>query len=162
MLRRHILMSLLAMSSIAVMHGGAGAWEFDDPEPFVRALYEREIARHNSGGTPSEAEFLALFTRETRALILAGRRNKAMFPPGEVLNVFFGWGVLPGQPVELKDVWNYRGRHVLMIVVDLTVHGESRKAYVHAVRQDGRWRISSIAYDEGDDFASYWRKRAGQ
>jgi len=162
MLRRHFLRGLLAASSIVVLRGRSDAEDFDDPEPFVRELYRREVERHNSGGTIGEAEFLNLFTRETRALILAGRRNSAKIPLGPILNAFFGWGVLPRQPVELKDVSNFRGPRILMIVVDLTVRGEPQKAYVHAVKQDGRWRISTIAYDKGDDFASYWRKRAGQ
>jgi hypothetical protein len=162
MLRRHVLRGLLAVSSIGVLRRGAGAKDFDDPEPFVRDLYRREVDRHNSRGAIGETEFLDLFTRETRELVRAGRRGAAKIPAGPILNAFFGWGVLPGQPVEFKDAYNFRGPRVLIVVVELAVRGEPRRAYVHAVKQEGHWRISTIAYDAGDDFASYWRKRARQ
>ena len=116
MLRRHFLCGLLAATSFTAF--SAGAKEIEDPEPFVRALYEREIARHNAGTVTNEREFLALFTRETRQLWLAGRHNSAKVPLGPILNAFFGWGVLPGQPVKLIVVGNFRGPRVLIIVVD--------------------------------------------
>lgn len=164
MLRRQFLTGLLASPLGAALIGRASAKDFDDPEPFVRKLYQREVKRQKSGPPIGEQEFLGLFTRETRALWLAMRNSKAAakFPAGPILNAFFGWGVLPGHPVEMGETHNHLGPRVLIIVVDLTIRGEQRHAYVHPVRQDGQWRISTIAYDDGDDFASYCRKRSGQ
>src|SRR5262249_7894263 len=128
----HVLRGLLAVSLSLVLHDSAGAAKFDDPEAFVRNLYRREVARHNSGGTMSEAEFVALFTRETRQLMQAGRRNTTQIPLGPMLNAFFGWGVLPRRPVELKDVSSFRG--ALVIVVELAVREQPRRAYVHVIK----------------------------
>lgn len=126
----------------------------------VRALYEREIARHNARQRVGEAEFLAPFARDTQAVWRKARDDKRPThdPAGPILNAFFGWGVLPGHEVTLAGVAQPAE---LFVAVRLAVRGRTRTATVQLVREAGALRIADIAYESGESFLAYNRRRAG-
>jgi hypothetical protein len=161
MRRRYFIKTMLATTALALCGGAAIAIDADDPVEFVRALYAREVARQAAGTSIGEAEFLEVFTRETRQIWLAGRGSTVNIPAGPILNVFFGWGVLPGHAVALQDVSAVRSPRVLTVVVALTIRGEPHQVSVLPVKQDGRWRVSNIAYDRGEDFVAFRRRLSG-
>src|SRR5258708_27251940 len=110
---------------------------------FVRDLYVQQVALHAVRKPIGEAEFFALFSHELRALMQAPRPGLAREPIGRILNAFFGWGVLPGQTVELDQVMPaFGGTGGLYLVrVDLVVRGEGRQILVGPVLENGLWKI---------------------
>jgi hypothetical protein len=119
---------------------------------FVRDLYVQQVALHVVGKPVGEAEFFALFSRELRALMKVVRPNPTREPIGRLLNAFFGWGVLPGQTVELGRVMPAFGGTggLYEVIVELVVRGEARQILVRPVREDGLWKIADISYGNGE------------
>ena len=131
---------------------------------FVRDLYAREIEQHLAR-TPSSAEaFFALFARDLRTLMQAPRPHAGAEPIGRILHAFFGWGVLPGQPVKLiRVVPAFGGTGGLTLVrVDLEHHGATHQILVRSVRENGLWKIADISYDSGEDLRTYYRRITGR
>ena len=154
--RRRIVFALLAA---AAPLGAAQAEDIGMVE-FVRALYVRQVKMHADDEHMSEEAFYALFSGELRALMQAPRPSLAREPVGRILNAFFGWGVLPHQPVVLHDVMPaYGGTGGLYLVrVDLLVRGEGRQIIVRPVRENGLWRIADISYQNGESLLDYYRR----
>jgi hypothetical protein len=132
----------------------------EDMVEFVRALYVRQVKMRTDDERMSEEAFYALFSSELRALMQAPRPGLAREPIGRILNAFFGWGVLPHQPVVLNDVMPaYGGTGGLYLVrVDLMVRGEPRQIVVRPVRENGLWKIADISYQNGESLLDYYRR----
>jgi hypothetical protein len=150
------------MSAVAAVAFGAAparAQTGGDAATFVRDFYAKEIAHHNARDMVREANFLAVFTRETQELWRAAQanRNRTNIPIGPILNAFFGWGVLPGHEVKLGAVAAVSGDAV---AVEFTALGEPRRIVVHAVREGGNWRIADIDYGRGQGYVAYLRSLA--
>ena len=154
--RRQAVCALLAA---AVPLGGARAGDFAMVE-FVRKLYVEQVRMHADDEHMTEEAFYALFSGELRALMQAPHPGLAREPIGRILNVFFGWGVLPRQPVVLYDVMPaFGGTGGLYLVrVDLLVRGEGRQILVRPVREDGLWKISDIYYGNNERLLDYYRR----
>jgi hypothetical protein len=131
---------------------------------FVRDLYVQQVALHAVGKPLGEAEFFALFSRELRALMHAPRPNLAREPIGRILNAFFGWGVLPGQTVELGRVIPAFGGTggLFEVIVELTIRGEERRVVVRPVRQEGLWKIADISYGHNESLLTYYQHITGR
>jgi hypothetical protein len=166
MTRRRILIAAgLAPASLAALLCGRAA-NAQQPAsafaPWVRGLYEREVARHAAlargerTSALADADHLELFTAEVRALI-RDARDRAMpstEPAGPILHTFFGWGALPGRDIVLVAVTD---SGPVAALVDITVNGALRRLVV-AGRYDhplGRWRIADIHYGAGPLDQSY-------
>ena len=134
----------------------------DDPVAYVRALYESEIARHAGREPAPAAEFEALFAPALRALRNAPRSPAAPAVAGPKLHAFFGWGLLPGVPVTLRNVGGGGTAGQAMVIVDLTVRGAPRTVFLHLHQVDQKWLISNVLYDQGDDMATFFRRLGGQ
>ena len=161
--RRQTVIALLAAVLTASGPGPARAQDSAMIE-FVRDLYAREIAMHLAR-TPDSAEaFFALFARDLRALLQAPRPYAGREPIGRILHAFFGWGVLPGQPVKLLRVVAAEGGTGgrTLVRVDLEHHGATHRIIVRPVREDGLWKIADISYDSGEDLRTYYRRITGR
>lgn len=156
--RRSVLFVLCAGALLGAPPAGAQSGG-EDAVAFVRDLYVKEVAQHAARSGMGEAEFLAVFTRETQNMWRAAQanRNRTNIPIGPVLNAFYGWGVLPGHEVKLGAVTDASGDAV---AVEFTVQGEPRRIVVHAVREAGSWRIADIDYGRGDGYVAYLRRLA--
>lgn len=162
MRRRSFLSSLPAIALYVFSTAGLAA-EGDEQTAFVRELYEREIRSHLSRTGASEAEFLSVFSREVQDLWRAERASHVEIPAGPILHAFFGWGVLPGQKVSLVSVKPRAGASgAAVVVVDLAVRDMPRQTLVHLVKENGRWRISNLSYDRGEDFVAFQRRLRGK
>lgn len=150
------LMVLTLTTLTQAQPGGAAA--------FVRSLYEHEIARNADAATGGVQEFEALFTPHLRALRAAPSSPAAPFVAGPKLHAFFGWGMLPGVPVALLSVSEGTGgtAQSTVVTVGLTVRGSLRSVEVRLRQTGGKWLISNISYDSGDDMVTFYRKRSGQ
>ena len=131
---------------------------------FVRDLYTGEIELHLSRAPVSPEAFFAPFASDLRALMQAPRPNAGRGPIGRILHAFFGWGVLPGQPVKLVQVVPaFGGAGSLTLVrVDLDHHGATHQIIVRPVRENGLWKIADISYDSGEDLRTYYRRITGR
>ena len=131
---------------------------------FVRELYARETERHNARAPISEEAFLALFARDMRGLMQAPRSYTDREPAGPILNAFFGWGVLPGRAVELIQVIPADGApgNLDLVQVGIRVNAERRRILVRSAREDGRWKIADILYENGDSLRAYYARITGR
>lgn len=132
---------------------------------FVRELYQEEAARQKEGERMTDVEFLTVFTRDVRALWIAGKNRQfpIALPIGPKLHAFFGWGVLPATPVAINRViGSAEGRNMVDVTVEMTIRGEGRRVMVRTQREAGVWRIANLLYDRGEDFVSYRKKLAGR
>lgn len=146
--RRRMLAAALAVLLPAVpVHA-------EDGVAFVRDLYARQVALHNAHGRMTQADFLPLFALSLRALMQAPRPGLARAPAGPILNAFFGWGILPGQPVALQRVRAAGGG----IAVDIVARGEPRRITVSLLREQGLWKIADISYGHGESLQAYYRR----
>jgi len=135
----------------------AAAWADADSVEFVRQVYAREVEMHAARTPPSNDEFYALFARDLRALMLAPHPGLIREPVGRILHAFFGWGVLPGQPVKFVDAWPRPGGGTA-VAVDVAVHGEVRHLLPRMERENGLWKIANISYGNGESLRDfYWR-----
>ena len=150
-----------AIITVGLMLASA-AQAASDPIGYVRALYEREIARNKSADPMSPAEFDALFVPEVNRLREAPRAPDAPAVTGPKLHVFFGYGMLPGFPVTLRHVGGAGTADEAMVMVDLVVSAQKRSIFVHLRDEDGKWLISNIIYDRGDDMLTFFRRLSGQ
>lgn len=155
---RTIAVAALALVAIVVgpaasarAEGGAAAW--------VRELYVREAARHNARVRGGSEAFLDLFSVGTRTLLEAPLDPKADIQDGPILDVLFGWGVLPGRPVAVTAVDEPRTGSVR---VRLTVAERPREIRVEIDEEAGRLRIRNVVYDTGPDLVAWRRKVTGR
>jgi ribosomal protein S28E/S33 len=158
--RRQFVCALVA---VAMPMGVARAQQGGMVE-YVRDLYVREIEMHLSRKPSSAEAFSALFARDLRALMQAPRPGLAHEPIGRILHAFFGWGVLPGQPVKLVQVIPALGGTggLTLVRVDLEHHGATHQIIVRPVREDGLWKIADVSYDNGEDLRTYYRRITGR
>lgn len=131
---------------------------------WVTRLYEREVVRQNTRGQGNDRDrYLALFTPALRQLIESPMSSTSRMPDGPILNSFFGWGVLPGHPVELTTVKPTRGRGSSEAVqVDYVLRQAPRRLTIQAIRAGEAWQIEDIVYDNGESLASFHRRRTGR
>jgi ribosomal protein S28E/S33 len=158
--RRQVICAFVAVTmpiGVARAQGG-GAVEF------VRDLYVREIEMHLSRKPGSAEAFFALFARDLRVLMQSPRPHVGREPIGRILHAFFGWGVLPGQPVKLIQVIPAPGGNggLTLVRVDLEHHGATHQIIVRPVREDGLWKIADVSYDSGEDLRTYYRRITGR
>jgi hypothetical protein len=123
---------------------------------FVRDLYVREIERHSTRAPISEAAFLGLFSGDLRALMQAPRHDGD--PAGRILHDFFGWGVLPGHPVNLVQVVAVDAGGLNLVRVELVARGETRQIIVRLAREDHLWKIADISYEDGESLRAYFQR----
>jgi hypothetical protein len=162
--RRQVVCALFAAALAAGAVRPVRAQDGGDMVEFVRKLYVRQVALH-AGKAPARGDaFYSLFARDLRALMQAPRPGAAREPIGRILNAFFGWGVLPGQPVQLDRVMPADGGagSLKAVQVDLVVRGEKRQIIVRPVREDGLWKIADISYDHGDSLLAYYQRITGR
>jgi hypothetical protein len=125
---------------------------------YVHDLYRREVDRHNSRGKISNDEFYALFAADLRQLMQAPHPGLAREPQGPILNAFFGWGVLPGQPVKFVQAVPAPGKAGERVRVELEVRDARRYVLVHLVHGNGLWKIANISYGNGESLREYYRR----
>jgi hypothetical protein len=152
--RRRLLCALL----IAVLPIGSASAD-EDMVAFVRGVYAQQVRLHAAGENLREREFVALFSPDMVALMRAPRPGLEGEPAGPLLNAFFGWGVLPGQPVTLMEVAATEGGEVN---VDLIVRSERRRVTIRPVRANGLWTIADISYGRGEALRSYYMRITGR
>jgi hypothetical protein len=153
-----------ALSGLSGRPATAGG-DMAEAVKFVRELYQDEAARHKEGERITDVEFLTVFTRDVRALWIAGKNRQfpIPLPIGPKLHAFFGWGVLPVTPVTISRViGSAEGRNMVDVTVEMTIRGEGRRVMVRTQREAGVWRIANLLYDRGEDFVSYRKKLAGK
>jgi hypothetical protein len=157
--RRQFISALLAASA-GMACAAHGSTTSRDMITFVRELYTAQAAAQIADTHPGSAEFDALFSRNMRALMNAPKVRPDERLDGAILNVFFGWGVLPKIPVTLDNVApaaDATGSPAL-VRVDIMVRGEKRRILVRPVREDGAWRIADISYGSGPGLVAYYRR----
>ena len=158
--RRQTFFVLLA--PVLLVLGGLGSARAEDADmvEFVRDLFARELDRHDLRAPISDAAFFAMFASDLRTLMQAPRSYTG--PEGRILNVFFGWGVLPGQPVKIVQVVpvNAQGRN--LVRVELLARGEPRHSVLRLTREDGLWKIADISYDSGESLRTYFQQITGR
>jgi hypothetical protein len=138
-----------------------GAASAEPAAEWTRALYQREISRRLAVEAISDEAFLSVFAPATREAWLAARKGPGPSVDGPILNAFFGWGILPGQPVELAGVAPLQDDGAAArIAVDLRVKGTARRVIVEERMVSGAWRIDDIIYPEGESFLTRQRKCA--
>jgi len=140
---------------------GAFAAGGESAADWTRALYQRELSRRAAPERLSDEAFLSVFAPAAREAWLAARRGPGPASDGPILNAYFGWGVLPGQPVELVGVEPLQDDGAAArIAVDLRVKGAARRVIADERTVSGAWRIEDSAYPEGDSFLTHNRKCA--
>ena len=162
---RRLCLSLALAALSGLPERSAAAGDMAEAVKFVRDLYQEEVERHKEGERMKDVEFLTVFTRDVRALWLAGKNRiiPIPLPIGPKLHAFFGWGVLPATPVSLSRVTGAaEGRNLVDVTVEMSIRGEARRVMVRTQRESGAWRIGNLLYDRGEDFVSYRKKLAGQ
>jgi hypothetical protein len=159
-MNRGQFLASVCMLFYAVSFGAAFAAE--SAADWTRALYQREIGRHLAGESVSQEEFLSPFTPRTQEAWLAARKGPGPAMDGPILHPYFGWGVLPRQPVALLGVETQQDDgSFARIKIDLRIKGLARWAIVEIRKISGDWRIDDIAYDQGQSFREYLLKCAG-
>ncbi len=163
--RRHFVFGIgaaAAFSSVA-RDGHAECGELTAVE-FVRELYEKQARLHAAKAPLSQEEFHALFSSDLRQLMQAPRRIQSNAPIGQLLNAFFGWGVLPGTEVTIGKITlvsgNYEGPAT--VGIDLNYRGESHRILVHAVREKEVWLVANIIHDSGKSLVAHYRGITGR
>ena len=75
---------------------------------------------------------------------------------GPILNAYFGWGVLPGQTLEIMRVATLgEDASTARVALDVRVNGRARRVTVEMRRVSGAWRIDDLVYDEGESFRAH-------
>jgi hypothetical protein len=122
----------------------------------VRAIYGREIRIHLARGSEATEDYLCVYTRRTQQAWAASLKGPGPNTEGPILHPLFGWGVLPGSPVEMIDLRTLAddGSHARLEIV-LRLRGETHRVNVSAQMSDGAWRIDDLSYDQGEAFRSY-------
>src|SRR5436190_2273291 len=136
--RRHFI---LALSAGAALLGAPPAHaECGGPSAidFAEVVWERQARLHAETVPAEQEEFLRLFSRGMRQLMEAPRRPDSKATLGPVLNVFFGWGVLPRTEVTVGKINLVSGDNEgpAMVSVALTYRGEAHKVRVHLIQGD--------------------------
>jgi len=161
--RRQFISALLAASAGMACAAHASTTS-RDMVTFVRELYTAQAAAQIADAHQSSAEFDALFSRKVRALMSAPKVHPDKRLDGPILNVFFGWGVLPKLPVTLDNVAPAADAtgSLALVRVDMTFRGEKRQILVRPVREGGTWRIADISYGSGPGLVAYYRRITGR
>jgi len=137
------------------------AFAAESAADWTRALYQREIRRHLAGESVSQEEFLSPFAPRTQEAWLAARKGPGPAIEGPILHPYFGWGVLPQQPVALLGVEAQQDDgSFARIKIDLRIKGLARRAIVEMRKISSDWRIDDIAYEQGESFREYLLKCA--
>jgi hypothetical protein len=158
---------ILALSAGAALLGAPPAHaECGGPSAigFVEAVWQRQ-ARLQAENVPlDQEEFLRLFSKGMRQLMEAPRKPDSKVMLGPVLNVFFGWGVLPKTEVSVGKVSLISGDNEgpAMMSIGLTYRGEAHKVRVHLIMGDEDMRIANIIYDNGKSLIDHYRDLAGR
>jgi hypothetical protein len=154
--RRQLLLGFIPLCGLPI--GAAVA--ADSAATWVRALYQAEIDRR-LGDPVSQAAFLSVFTPRMQEIWLAARKGPGPKMEGPILHAYFGWGVLPGQPVVVEKVATLaEDASTARVALDLRVNGRARRVVVEARQIAGAWRIDDIAYDQGESFRAHQLKCA--
>ena len=158
MLRKLLPVLFLALAGALPMVGAAAP---ESPLAWVEARYVSVLADFVSGARVAESDFLSAFTPQMQAVWREARKGPGPKMAGPILNVYFGWGVLPGRDVVLEGfALDSDDGDEARVRVDLRVQGAPRRTYVDVKRISGAWRIEDIAYSQGDSFQTYERKCA--
>lgn len=157
---------MLAAIAAVDLFGGAGRALAVTPftaGDYLRGIYAREIARHNSRQAPDNDAFDALFTRAMRELMHAPRRPDPNALDGPILHALFGYGALPGREVTLGTVTTVRqNAYAAVVNVALSVAGNPREVVVMLLREDDAWHIDDINYGERETLAARYRRMTGK
>ena len=131
-------------------------------EDFLRELYAGEAWRIAQGRALAQPELLALFAPQIAELLrLALADPDPALREGPAPNALLGWDVPAGADIALLGVSQALGTSEAPIfVVDVMVSGKPRRIVIDLVESPASWRISSIIYDEGEDFLSFERRLA--
>ena len=133
--------------------GGPGHGEFVD------MTYQKQARLLAEKTAPNEEEFNSLFSPGMRRLMNAPKRNSKSLFPGPVLNVFFGWGVLPGADIRVRMLGMVSGDELgpATFGVETEHRGEKHKILVHVILEKDEWRIANIIYDSGKSLLEHYR-----
>ena len=131
---------------------------------FVETTYQKQARLQAAGTPPSQEEFSALFSRGMRRLTRAPRPYLKDQPIGQILNAFFGWGVLPATEIKLGKVTLDSGdeQGPATIRVEIEHHGEPHKILVRVVSESDDWRIANISYGSGKSLVEHYRVITGR
>jgi len=158
--RRHFI---IALSAVVALFGMPPARaECDEPgaREHVETLYQAQARRHAEGVRLDDEEHIELFSRNIRKLIRAPRVYPPEMPEGPILDAFFGWGVLPRTEVIVGKTRLVSGQDEgpATVSVELAYRGTAHKVRVHVVRQEERWRIANVIYDNGRSMLDHYRR----
>jgi hypothetical protein len=137
--------------------GGPGHGEFVD------MTYQKQARLLAEKTAPNDEEFNSLFSPGMRRLMKAPRRNTKNPTIGPTLNVFFGWGVLPGADITVGRVAMVSGDELgpATFGVEIEHRGERHKILVHVIMEKDEWRIANIIYDSGKSLLDHYRSITG-
>jgi hypothetical protein len=133
--------------------GGPGHSEFVD------ITYHKQARLLAEKTPPNDEEFYSLFSPGIRRLMKAPRRNAKNVTLGPILNVFFGWGVLPGADIRVGRIATVSGDELgpATFSVEIEHRGRRRKVLVHVLLEKDEWRIANIIYDSGKSLLEHYR-----
>ena len=137
--------------------GGPGHGEFVD------MTYQKQARLLAEKTPPNDEEFHSLFSPGMRRLMNAPKRNSKNLSLGPVLNVFFGWGVLPGADIRVRMLGMVSGDDLgpATFGVETEHRGEKHKILVHVIMEKDEWRIANIIYDSGKSLLDHYRGITG-
>lgn len=153
--RRAVVVAANPLAWLTLPARAAGA-----AESWVRSLYERTVAATRERRPLSIGELRVALAEDLLALIEAPP-VPTDDPDGPVLDVFLGWGVLPGTSVTLTGVHQLSAASAPIVRVDLLVRGEAHSLNLNLAREGDGFRISDIVYDRGRPLRAHLRHQAG-
>jgi hypothetical protein len=154
---------LFILSGAAALLGAAQSGHAECGEQsaneYVGDLYREQARLLAAKASLGKDEFDDLFARGLRKWMQAPRRPRNNRPIGPPLNVFFGWGVLPGTEVTIEKITLVSGNTngPATVGVDLSIREERHRILVHVVRQREVLRVANIIYDSGKSLISHYR-----
>jgi len=152
---------LVLALALAMLASPAHPLPRQSAEDFLRELYAAEAWRIAQGRALGQPDLLALFAPQIAELLrLALADPDPALREGPAPNALLGWDVPAGADIALLGVSQALGTSEAPIfVVDVMVSG-ARRIVIDLVESPASWRISSIIYDEGEDFLSFERRLA--
>ncbi len=157
--RRQFVFALSATAALLATTAGHAECGGPGHSEFIEMTYQKQARLLAEKTAPNDEEFNSLFSSGMRRLMSAPRRNTRTTAIGPVLNVFFGWGVLPGAEIKVGKIAMVSGDDLgpATFGVEIEHRGERHKVLVHVILENDEWRIANIIYDSGRSLIAHYR-----
>ena len=157
--RRQFVFALSATAALLATTAGHAECGGPGHSEFIEMTYQKQARLLAEKTAPNEEEFNSLFSPGMRRLMNTPKRNSKSLFPGPVLNVFFGWGVLPGADIRVRMLGMVSGDELgpATFGVETEHRGEKHKILVHVILEKDEWRIANIIYDSGKSLLEHYR-----